>query len=58
MTWLRRCWRAIRQLSGDDAYERYLQHHAACHPGAAPMLPREYFVQRQQQQWNSIKRCC
>ena len=55
---LRRCWRAIRRLSGDDAYERYLVHHAACHPGSAPLSPREYFVRLQLQKWNGIKRCC
>ncbi len=56
--WLRCCWRATRQLSGDDAYERYLRHHSACHPGTAPLSPKEYFALRQQQQWNDIKRCC
>ena len=31
------CW--IRQLSGDDAFERYRAHQLACHPDAAPMEP-------------------
>ena len=26
-------WRSVRQLSGDDAYERYLQHYAEHHAG-------------------------
>jgi uncharacterized short protein YbdD (DUF466 family) len=53
-----RFWRAIRQLSGDDAYERYLAHLAACHPGTPPLSPREYFERRQLQKWNGIRRCC
>src|SRR5690606_3091577 len=24
-------WKAVRRLSGDDAYERYLEHYARCH---------------------------
>ena len=28
---LKSVWRAIRRLSGDDAYERYLAHYAAHH---------------------------
>jgi uncharacterized short protein YbdD (DUF466 family) len=53
-----RFWRALRRLSGDDAYECYLAHHAACHPGAPPLSPQEYFVRQQQQKWSGIKRCC
>ena len=57
-TWLRRCWKAIRQLSGDDAYERYLAHHAACHAEASPLSRKDFFLRQQQQQWTGIKRCC
>jgi len=55
---LQRLWRGIRQLSGDDAYERYLAHHAACHAKAQPMTRREFFLRREQQKWGGIKRCC
>lgn len=62
MTWLRLCWQRIRQLSGDDLYERYLAHHAEhhadgaeCHP---PLSRAEFFRQWQDQKWQGIKRCC
>lgn len=55
---LRRSWRIVRQLSGDDAYERYLAHHAACHTDTAPLSRKEYFQRQQQQKWNGIRRCC
>jgi uncharacterized short protein YbdD (DUF466 family) len=55
---LRQSWRFVRQLSGDDAYERYLTHHAACHAGSAPLSRKEYFQRQQQQKWSGIKRCC
>lgn len=53
-------WRIIRQLSGDDAYERYLQQHAAHHHACdhPPLTRQAYFKQRQDQQWQGIKRCC
>ena len=55
---LQYCWRAIRRLSGDDGYERYLAHHAAAHPDT-PALPRqEWFALQQQQKWSGVKRCC
>ncbi len=58
IAWLAHAWRNIRQLSGDDAYERYLAHHAARHAGSAPLSRREFFHQHQQQKWSGIKRCC
>jgi uncharacterized short protein YbdD (DUF466 family) len=56
--WLKQGWRLLREMSGDDAYERYLAHHPAAHPGQ-PVLSRRAFFQRQQEQrFGSIKRCC
>ena len=55
---LKKLWRTIRQLSGDDAYERYLAHHAACHADAAPLSRSEYFRRREQQKWEGVRRCC
>ncbi len=50
----RKFWCAIRQLSGDDAYERYLAHHTA----TTPLSRKEFFQHEQQQKWSTIKRCC
>ena len=55
---LKKLWRAIRELSGDDAYERYLAHRTVCHADSAPLSRKEFFQRDQQQKWNSIKRCC
>ncbi|MBI3902106.1 MAG: YbdD/YjiX family protein [Nitrosomonadales bacterium] len=55
---LRRCWKLVRELSGDDAYERYLLHHAACHAEAEPLSRAKYFRQREQAKWEGIRRCC
>ena len=52
------CWKLVRQLSGDDAYERYLAHHTACHPDAAPLSRSEYFRHCERQKWEGVRRCC
>ncbi len=54
--WL--AWGFLRQVSGDDAYERYLQHMSRMHPGRQPMTRAEHFVWRQDQKWNRLSRCC
>jgi uncharacterized short protein YbdD (DUF466 family) len=51
-------WQGIRQLSGDDGYERYLAHHAAAHHGIRPLQRGEWFARQQQQKWTGVKRCC
>ncbi|WP_394754551.1 CstA-like transporter-associated (seleno)protein [Crenothrix sp.] len=57
-------WQTIRQLSGDDAYERYLQHYARYHQSHpecvyhAPLNKQAFFKQWQDEKWNGIKRCC
>lgn len=57
---LKRLWQGIRQLSGDDAYERYLKHYAEHHQGdaAAPLTKAEFFKRWQDRAWQGVKRCC
>jgi len=61
-------WRSVRQLSGDDAYERYLQHYAEHHvdyrqdgfQGEAeqPLSKEAFFKDWQDKKWTGVKRCC
>ncbi len=55
-------WPMVRQLSGDDAYEQYLKHHAEFHAStveAAPALSRKDFYKLwQEAKWQGLKRCC
>lgn len=57
-------WKAVRRLSGDDAYERYLELYAHCHADGdghectGPSNRAEFFKQWQEQKWNGVKRCC
>lgn len=53
-------WKAIRRLSGDDAYEQYLKHFAEHHAddGEIPLNRSDFFKQWQDKKWTGIKRCC
>ena len=55
---MRALWRFVRALSGDDAYERYLEHHRARHGGAAVLSARQFYAQELQRKWSGINRCC
>ncbi|MFP5019208.1 YbdD/YjiX family protein [Pseudonocardia phyllosphaerae] len=51
--------RLFRELTGDAAYERYLEHHAEHHPDRAPMTEREFWRERTDRQDRvPTARCC
>jgi len=55
---LRRAWRWLRQLSGDDAYERYRAHLRAHHPHAPALTRAQFCAQQQERKWSGVSRCC
>jgi uncharacterized short protein YbdD (DUF466 family) len=57
---LKKMWKGIRRLSGDDAYEQYLKHYALYHTQeTVPPLDRAAFFKAwQDKKWKGIKRCC
>jgi len=55
---LKAAWSFVRQVSGDDAYERYLQHLDRFHPGQAPMSRSDHYKLHQEQKWARLSRCC
>jgi uncharacterized short protein YbdD (DUF466 family) len=55
---LRGAWRLIRQATGDDAYERYLEHQALAHPGQPAMTRSALYNDRQRRKWSGVTRCC
>jgi len=60
MRWLKSLWQSVRQLSGDDAYERYLAHFAQHHAddSSKPLSKEAFFKQWQDEKWKGVKRCC
>ena len=58
---LRRIWAVLRELTGDDAYERYLAHWHACHAadgGAVPLDRAAFYRDEQRRKWDGVRRCC
>ena len=60
---LSRAWAAVRELSGDDAYERYLAHWRNCahERDATADLPLDraaFFREEQRRKWDGVRRCC
>lgn len=61
-------WQNIRRLSGDDAYEQYLQHYLQHQAeqqaenseleNVPPLSREEFFKQWQDKKWKGVKRCC
>jgi uncharacterized short protein YbdD (DUF466 family) len=54
-----RLWASFRSLTGDDAYERYLE---TCltspHNEGLPVSRREFQAARVARRWSGITRCC
>jgi uncharacterized short protein YbdD (DUF466 family) len=56
---LSRIARALRAIAGVPDYERYLAHMRRCHPGLAPLSPKELFAVRQRERFERPGgRCC
>ena len=54
------CWRTLREISGDDAYERYLDHWQLHHSDEERKLltRQEFYSIEQERKWNGVRRCC
>jgi uncharacterized short protein YbdD (DUF466 family) len=57
---LRKLWRHLREVSGDDAYERYLTHWREHHgqDGEEPLSREAFFKAEVERKWSGVKRCC
>ena len=55
---VRAIWDYLKEISGENAYDRYLVIHAATHPGKPPMSRGEYYRDRQDEKYaNPGSRC-
>ena len=54
----RRFWAALRAVTGDDAYERYLAHHRSRHPGVVPLDRAAFYTSELDRRWRQVSRCC
>jgi uncharacterized short protein YbdD (DUF466 family) len=55
---LKKLWDVVRSLSGDDSYERYVQHQAQNHPDDPILERKAFFVMNLENKWGGIARCC
>ncbi len=57
---LRRAWAYLRELTGDDAYERYLTHWQSRHgaEGGTPLDRAAFVREEQRRKWEGVRRCC
>lgn len=55
---LKTLWQFVRLLATDDAYERYVAHHAQAHSDTAPLSRRAFYLRQQQHKWSGVQRCC
>jgi uncharacterized short protein YbdD (DUF466 family) len=57
---LQRIWALLRELTGDDAYERYVAHWRAAHSAneSAPLDRAAFCREEQRRKWDGVRRCC
>jgi uncharacterized short protein YbdD (DUF466 family) len=48
----------VTGASGLSAYEQYLAHLRAHHPGVQPLSREEFFRSDQTARWDGVRRCC
>jgi uncharacterized short protein YbdD (DUF466 family) len=49
----------LRGVTGDDAYDRYIEHHERTHGDTlAPMTRQEFFKAQLENRWNCVSGCC
>ena len=50
---LRAIWEYLKEISGENAYDRYLAVYTATHPGKTPMTRGEFYRWRQDEKYNN-----
>jgi uncharacterized short protein YbdD (DUF466 family) len=58
---LKRAWAVLRELTGDDAYERYLAHWRTRHAAdrtATPLDRASFYREEERRKWEGVRRCC
>ena len=50
---LRYAWGYLKEISGENAYDRYVVVHMATHPERPPMSRGEFYRHRQEEKYNN-----
>jgi uncharacterized short protein YbdD (DUF466 family) len=51
-------WGYLREISGENAYDRYVMVHMATHPERPPMSRGEFYRHRQEEKYNNPGNRC
>ncbi len=51
-------WAGLRSITGDDAYERYVEHCRIRHPGATLLDRGSFYRAELDRRWSQVNRCC
>jgi uncharacterized short protein YbdD (DUF466 family) len=54
----RRTWAALRAITGDDAYDRYLAHRRLRHPSERALDRDAFYRSELERRWKQPGRCC
>ncbi len=54
----RRFWTGLRSITGDDAWERYLEHVGRRHPGTVPLDRGAFYRAELERRSKEFNRCC
>lgn len=55
---LKKLWDVVRALSGDDSYERYVEHQQETHPDQPIQDRKAFFAINLENKWAGVARCC
>ena len=55
---LRHLWEYLKEISGENAYDRYLAVHTASHPQKSPMQRGEFYRSRQDEKYADLGSRC
>jgi len=55
---LRAIWDYLKEISGENAYDRYLAVHAATHSDRSPLSRGEFYRARQDEKYNNLGSRC
>ncbi len=53
MDFLRAIWEYLKEISGENAYDKYLAVHATTHPDRQAMTRGEFYRTRQDEKYNN-----
>ena len=55
---IRSAWWYLKEVSGENAYDRYLERHRATHPWKEPLKRGEFYRRRQDEKYSNLGSRC